>query len=102
MPYTGADVDHANSYSIQELAKLGGVSSKTIYRWLKKNDIPGAFMDGAWVRFHRKIIDTWMKSDPFADTREMAKVMNERWGRGKRKTRERKAAANRAAKAKKK
>lgn len=48
--------------NIKEVARLFGVSEKTVYRLLNKGELPGIKIGGQW-RFNHKEVESWLKNE---------------------------------------
>ena len=58
--------------SVSETAEYLGVAAITIYRWLKKEQIPAHRIGKQW-RFDQNVVDAWVKSSAsLEDAEELA------------------------------
>lgn len=48
------------AYSVSELANLINVGKITVYRMVKKNELPGMYRIGDMLRFKKIEIDAWI------------------------------------------
>lgn len=61
MPRTEYGKDRSQIMTVPEAAKYLGVHAMTIYRLLKRTDIPATKLLGQW-RFKKDLLDRWLES----------------------------------------
>lgn len=64
--FVGVMVDNS-VLTVREVAALLRVDEKTVYRLVKKRELPGFKVAGAW-RFKRDDIESWIEKQKAAET----------------------------------
>lgn len=62
-------MDELNCYSADELAKLLGVSVKTLWRWHARRTGPARIKAGQKVFYRREAVESWLKRSETAVVR---------------------------------
>lgn len=52
--------------TVEDVCKYFSSTKETVYRWIKKNDIPAHRIGKRWM-FRRSAIDEWVKSGKAAE-----------------------------------
>jgi excisionase family DNA binding protein len=54
------------SFSVTEVAEILRVNSATVYRLVRRHDLPGLKIGGKW-RFNRTELEKWLQTSPTPD-----------------------------------
>jgi excisionase family DNA binding protein len=54
------------SFSVTEVAEILRVNSATVYRLVRRRDLPGLKIGGKW-RFNRTELEKWLQTSPTLD-----------------------------------